>query len=473
MPRNQKIVKLALVVVAAACVAGGAGADVVGMSDGRRFEGEILGEDAVSVTIDTRVSPTIRTTLRLDRSAIESIERSPLPPGFFDPPPVPPQVSDPQDQDPDDTHYLEVPITGDFGEDVFADGVRDVLRYAKRYRIRHIVFVVDCAGGDLDEVSATWDLLRNDRRTFTYHAVVRNCLGGALAIPIWCDSIFVMPGAELGGSPALPKAARDSGRAATDGIILSQMANDVVRQAQLEGPVALIVRAMIDHAHMLAGWRDNNGEIVVGADVPADLPSHRLIFDVDPGTALVLSYKQAVELGVESYDGDIGALGEVLRSAGWKRESDYGRRAMAESVVRHRADAEKAQAKFAEQVEENIRRRSILERNIEESMKRAAEWNPTQSSYDYYSRRWGWGWRRGGGRGSMTYDSRQRWQRRTDLSMGYLLQAAKTVTALERLDREAVKLGLEPTFQGSDLDWVKSDIQTKYNELMADRNRRG
>ncbi|MHC4385120.1 MAG: hypothetical protein ACYS0J_20140 [Planctomycetota bacterium] len=72
----------------------------------------------------------------------------------------------------------------------------------------------------------------------------------------------------------------------------------------------------------------------------------------------------------------------------------------------------------------------------------------------------------------MTHDSRQRWRERTDLAMSYLLEAAKTVTALERLDREAKKLGLEPSFEGTELAWVKSDIQTKYDYFAANRDRR-
>ena len=51
-------------------------------------------------------------------------------------------------------------------------------------------------------------------------------------------------------------------------------------------------------------------------------------------------------------------------------------------------------------------------------------------------------------------------------------QAAEVVTALTKLDREAVELGLEPTFQKDELRWVKDDIQTKYNYFAANRDRR-
>jgi hypothetical protein len=56
--------------------------------------------------------------------------------------------------------------------------------------------------------------------------------------------------------------------------------------------------------------------------------------------------------------------------------------------------------------------------------------------------------------------------------MSYLLEAAEAVTALERLDREARELGLKPSFVGTELGWVKSDIQAKYDYFAANRDRR-
>ena len=69
--------------------------DVIEMRDGRRFEGEIVAEDPSTVSIDTRVSSTIRTTLKLNRADVKGVERKPLPEGFYEPKPAPPRVSDP------------------------------------------------------------------------------------------------------------------------------------------------------------------------------------------------------------------------------------------------------------------------------------------------------------------------------------------------------------------------------------------
>ena len=255
-----------------------------------------------------------------------------------------------------------------------------------------------------------------------------------------------------------------------DQILRAQIAREVVRETGLEGTVGDVVRAMIDPAVVLAAWRDEGGEIQVASAPPAGLPAERLVFRVVGGQVLVLSDRQAVELGAESFAGDIEDLGAVLGFSHWKGESDYGRRAMEEAAAQKKRGAAQVQAKYAEAVEENIRKRGIAERYVEESLQRAAEWNPNDASYDYYVRRWGWGWR--GGRMRMTYDSRVRWQQLSDTAMGYLREAARAVTTIERLDRQAIELDLEPTFRPDELVWIKEDIQTKYDYFAANRDRR-
>ena len=110
------------------CLLSTAHADVVTMKDGRVLEGEILGGGNGTVMLDTMVSPTIRTTLRLDRAQIDDIERKPLEAGFFDPPPPAARVSKAKDFDPRAKLYIEVPIIGRLGTDVFADGVLAAIR---------------------------------------------------------------------------------------------------------------------------------------------------------------------------------------------------------------------------------------------------------------------------------------------------------------------------------------------------------
>jgi len=67
-------------------------ADVIIRNDDHRFEGEIIAEDKGTVSIDTVIA-TIRTVLKVKRSDIKSLEKNPVPPGFFNPPPAPERLS--------------------------------------------------------------------------------------------------------------------------------------------------------------------------------------------------------------------------------------------------------------------------------------------------------------------------------------------------------------------------------------------
>jgi hypothetical protein len=72
-----------------------------------------------------------------------------------------------------------------------------------------------------------------------------------------------------------------------------------------------------------------------------------------------------------------------------------------------------------------------------------------------------------------TQESQQKWQSLTDTSMMYLQRAAQAALAMKRLDEEAVKLGLEPTYKAGDLALMAQDMETRYNTLKAERNKRG
>ncbi len=105
-------------------------ADVVVLSDGRRYEGKVQQEDPETVTIQTKVEG-IRVTLGFPRVDVASVEESPLPEGFFAPAPAAPRVSDPKKLKKGAVLYLEIPIIGTFGKQVVAAGLSGVLAYAK------------------------------------------------------------------------------------------------------------------------------------------------------------------------------------------------------------------------------------------------------------------------------------------------------------------------------------------------------
>ena len=78
-------------------------------------------------------------------------------------------------------------------------GVSRSLVYARRHKIEHVVFTIDSQGGDQVEASKIYDLLAKYDEHMTFHAVIRDAVGVAVAIPVWCKNLFLRPGANLGG----------------------------------------------------------------------------------------------------------------------------------------------------------------------------------------------------------------------------------------------------------------------------------
>lgn len=452
--------------------------DVVVMSDGRRFEGTILSRHKKGLRIDTVVAG-IRVTLKLGTQEIKSVEEKPVPAGFYDPPPAPPRVSSTTQFADGQTIYLEVPIIGDFGRDVFADGVSAALRYARTYGIHHIVFLVDSEGGDLDEAGAIYRLLDGFDRHFTYHAILRNCRGDALAVPIMCNTVNVLPDALIGGSSQKFIEISDKRKGEEEQVVRSQIASEAAAMAQRRGRRGMIVKAMIDPLESLAAWREADGRLAFGAEPPEGLPKEKLVFDVGPNELLVLNRAQAIELGLPPFHGGAPELGKLLGVTGWTAESDFGHKCMARIAQDHRQRAAASQASYETKVKKNVSRRETVERYIEHNLQQAAQWSPTKESYatyKAYSRRWHWGWGYGDNFG--TYDtnrltpaSRRKWRDRTDISLYYLHNALRGARSMKQLDAEADRLGLHPTFGKDQVDQMIDDFNVKMAYLQAHRKK--
>ena len=70
-------------------------ADVVTLTDGRTFNGQVLEESAATVRIDTKVEGT-RVILGFPRVDVRSVEAKPIPARFFERAPAEARVSDPR-----------------------------------------------------------------------------------------------------------------------------------------------------------------------------------------------------------------------------------------------------------------------------------------------------------------------------------------------------------------------------------------
>ncbi len=450
-------------------------ADVVTLKDGRRFEGTIVGDNDATLSIDTVVS-TIRVTLKLDKGGIDTHEKKPVPAGFYDPPPAAPRVSDPTKFEDPGSVYLEAPIRGAFGKDVRASGVRAVLAYARAHRIGHVVFTIDSTGGDLDEAQEIYQLLKSQLGKIRLHAIVHNCLGDALAVPAACDTINLLPGSKIGGLGRRLAEISDKLAKEDEAVLRRQLANDLEATAQERGRSGRIMRAMVDPTSRLAAWRDENNEPALGTALPEGTAKDRVIFEDGPDTVLMLSYEQAIALGLPPFKGDAQDLGKLLGISQWQSESDFGHRTMAKAAADAARQEAGAQAVFAAKVKNNVTRRETAERSMESNMKQASEWAPTKESYatyKNYATHWNWGYGYGGSYDTnrLTAESRKKWRDRTDACMHYLIEARGAMKTMKRLDAEALTLGLKPNYKTGELDQMIDDIEVKVTYLNNHRIR--
>lgn len=471
----QRLQSCAVLLLVCAC-ASSAVADVVVLKDGRRFEGTVVGDSADSLSIDTVVS-TIRVTLALKKSDIESHDKKAVPAGFYDPAPAAARVSDPTKLGDPGSIYLEVPIKGEFGKEVRASGVRAVIAYARAHRIGNLVFTIDSTGGDLDEAQEIYDLLKAQFGKIRLHAIIQNCQGDALAVPSACDTINVLPGAKVGGLGRKLAEISDKLAKEDEGVLRRQLATDLEATAKQRGRSGKVIRAMVDPTETLAAWQDANGELVMGAAAPADVAKDKVIFSDGPETVLMLSYEQAIALGLPPFKGEAADLGKLLDISQWQSESDYGQKTMAKAAADASAREAGVQAVFEAKAKSNVTRRQTTERSIEANMKQASDWAPTKESYatyKNYANRWNWGYGRGysyygGSDGEdtnrLTAESRKKWRDRTDASMHYLIQSRSAMKTMQRLDAEAVTLGMAPTYKPGELDQMIKDIEVKVTYL--------
>lgn len=445
-------------------------ADVVKLKDGREFEGLTLSQAGDNLEFDTVISG-IRAKLSFKRAEVASLEKKALPKGFFE---ASQQDEATATQPAGPTLYLELPVVGRFRDTVFAHAVQSVLSYARAKKVGHIVFTLDTPGGAVDEAGAIYRAIARYEKDFTYHAIIKNCTGDALVIPFLCQTLHLQPGATVGGSATWDKLPRKYVKKDAQ-VARAQIADDLVAEAQKRGRKGDLIRAMVDPADSLAAWRDAQGEVVMDRTLPKGLPADRIIFECRPGSVLVLTYEQATKLGIPTLDGGADKLGASLGLAEWREESSFGRDAMNRAVAAQRRKVSSAQAKFEDEVSSNIQMRETTKRAIEQNLKQAATWNPTTASYKtltaYSTMYWN---------PSATWDtqiwtpeSRQRWRNRTEACFYYLDRSRSGLESMIRLDKQAVSLGLSPTFRADDLQAMLDDVNMKIEMLKRNQNRTG
>lgn len=371
--------------------------------------------------------------------------------------------------------YLEVPIAGNFGDAVTARGVEDALRAAESMGVSHVVFTVDSRGGDPLVARDLYQVLAKHDARFRYHAVVREATGVAVAVLVWCDTVFIRPGGKLGGVDLPVDESLLPG--VEPGVILLNLALMAGEDARRHGRSPELIRAMIDPAEQFNAFRDAEGRVRFSRDEPS-VPRENLLLKHRAGRRLTLTEREAVDLEfARPYAGEVEDLGCELGLSGWVSAGEAGREAVidAAEVERFRAEALRTdRRRFLE--DQSRRRREAVKAGIERFLNLANEWNPRLGTYTTYRDHvhfWDGFWEGcPDDAARLTPQARRQWRQRTDATVGALSRARGGVLEMRELEKEAKALGLPPLYPEGKLEEIRLDLEFKIATLARERDRR-
>jgi hypothetical protein len=430
-----------------------AAADVVLLQNGKAFEGKITSETAHEVVIDTVVSR-IRLSMTFPRTDVRSIEHKPVPDGFFEAVATPkepakkPAAEPAKPVDPAAPGaYLEVPLVGTFGEEIYPKGVEAALQAAVDRGIKHVVFRIKSGGGEVWAASKIAEVLGKFQGKVTTHVLIEEALSASIWVVFSCDTIEIAPGGTLGAAVVFKKD-HSTGAAEVDKKLNSALAAELGAIAERHGRDPAIVRAMIMPEAELYSWTER-GAVKISGQRPQPSPPDLTVLSTAEDV-LTLTPDEATRLGlarkVDRADSSLVGPAEGLKE--WVLVDGTGAQVF-QKACRESADA-----------------RTELQRvatNLKEAIVTAVEEDPRHHSYQVTPN------------GEMTSDSKRRWTELTDKALASWAKAKQALTAFNQAVAKAPSHGLEgfvtSRLTDSELKYTLGQIDTRMAELRKDRMR--
>lgn len=345
--------------------------------------------------------------------------------------------------------YLWIPLIGEFGKEIAAEGFEKALDGAGAKGIQHIVIYLDSPGGMVfmaEEIRAS--MARH--KGLVYHCVVKRAISASIWVVFASDSIHVLDGAAIGGA-VVYSGSISSGSVEVDAKLNSIVAAELTAQAEAKGHPGALVRPMIEMEATVYAWRDERGKVVFSENEPPG--AHDFIIRDGPRSVLTLTAEQAIAVGLARKLKDPEALGRALGFAEWKKASDAGERAM--------EAGRKTWAEKRARVEKEIAKLKDALADIKRCQEKIAASHPNGGKYFVNES------------GYFTAGSVAEWRSRTDtcveayqLLLKPIASAKGNLTTLDKLGFPVSglsgKLGL---------DDLKKRAQTEINGLLANRGR--
>lgn len=386
-------------------------------------------------------------------------------------------------------NYEVIEIRGAIGEDIFAEAIHHALSRAKSRKVGTVVFLVDSnAPGSIDEARSIGRVLKRFQASLKIHAIIKECRGPALVIPLMANSSHFMPGSTLTGLAGEVADIDDE-----EATMLADLAYRAAGVAESRGKSPDLVRALINPADTVAVWSNAEGVTKVGPVLPDGVAADQVILENDDQTILELTADMLTKAGIATV-ASVPELGTALGLANWTKVDEGIAQVYTGTVERTQKEADKKETKLEKDIKRLTDRRESAQQVLEHSVERAKEVDPRGGSYSTKTGTTGSNTRLVGVRGArvrnryrddygdnhstydthrFTSDSEREWELRTQQTMRYVNDASKAVNSLASIERSAERKGIERIYSDEDLDLMKKDLREWQNRLAQEANRKG
>lgn len=262
-------------------------ADVIVLRDGKELSGEVVSRSESAVVVRVAISGgTMQQTL--SPADVKEIRPDPVPSGIA---------------------WLEVPVFGEIGPDVTADGVGKALAEARRLKVRHVVLLIDSPGGQVSEQMAICDTLLA-AKDLKPVALVKHAYSAAAIIAMACPTIVMHPEGQIGGAVGLypPDKTNPLPRPVEEKYMSVIRARDRL-VAERAGHDPLFVDAMSDISAVIS-MQSEDGQVRLSA---GEVAGAKLL--KGKGSILTMTSREALASGLSS--ATLASLSELGQSLGY------------------------------------------------------------------------------------------------------------------------------------------------------------
>jgi ATP-dependent protease ClpP protease subunit len=295
-------------------VASSVRADHIVLQNGTTVDGEVSAENDQTVTVDVSVpGSSLTVARRLTKAQIKSWDR--------------PSREGPA--------YVTIPLIGEIGAEVTADGLRAGLAEARAVHAKYVVLAIDSPGGRIGAMSDIIDVLTDASREFEIVSYVNNAYSAAAVIAMTSRQVYMKPSASIGA--AVPFRMTENGPADID--------------AKFRSPIEAKMRAATAHGGhadlLIRGMTELDLELVLVRDPATGQPDLRTSGEgkriKSKGEILTLNAAEAEECGLAKVVPGLPALGEQVAAGPWHEASRRPWNVVMRSVAAEREKAESAQ----------------------------------------------------------------------------------------------------------------------------------